>query len=98
MTSMETKCQHCGRTCKNERGLATHMGRQHPELVVRPTHVCKVPSCDRPTHPDGRGYSYPGYCTSHHVRVSRLGDAYEDVPVEPVGGKSLAQRRAELQA
>ena len=58
--------------------------------------VCSVPGCGRPSHPDGRGYRYSRFCTTHHVRVTKHGDAYEDVPIGGHKGKSLAQRREEL--
>ena len=57
--------------------------------------VCKVPGCGRPLHPCGRGYRHGKWCTTHHVRVTKHGDAYEDVPIEQTR-KSLAQRREEL--
>lgn len=57
---------------------------------------CAVPGCGRPRHTCGRGYNGSRYCTTHHVRMTKHGDPYADVPIEVYRGRSLAQRREEL--
>lgn len=97
--SDETTCPHCGRKLNTTVGVRIHIGRKHPETVTKATGTCTVPGCGRKLHPSGTtGHAYGKYCTTHHVRRERHGDLYEDVPIETVGGKTLAQRRAELQS
>ncbi|WP_019874174.1 hypothetical protein [Sporichthya polymorpha] len=53
---------------------------------------CELESCDLPRH--------RRYCSTHEKRFQTHGDPYEDVPIGPKHGrqKSLAERRAEIQA
>lgn len=60
--------------------------------------TCAVPGCGRPQHPCGRGALSSQYCTTHHMRVRRCGDAYAEIPIDQYRGETLAQRRKEMRA
>ena len=78
---MDTTCEHCGKICKNELGLSTHIGKMHSELA---SDECSVEGCVRPRakHSSGRGRS--NLCPAHKARKRKHGDVLPDIPIRHV--------------